>query len=991
MVDINKSHSDRGSLWRRWDPHIHTPGTVLNDQYGGADPWEDFLARVEASDPPIEALGITDYFSIEPYEKVRELKREGRLPNVGLVFPNVELRLNIETNKGSAVNLHLLFSPDDPDHVDRIKRFLLEFEFQYQGENFRCQRDDFIRLGRAHKPQQTDQEAARSIGANQFKVSLDQLKAALHKHDWVKNNMLIAVAGGQKDGTSGLRDSDDSWAAQRKNIEKLANIIFSSNPKQIAFWLGQGALSLAELEQQYNGRKPCLHGSDAHGLEAVGLPDQFRNCWIKGDLSFESLRQVCLEPQERVMITPEPSRGGLQSHTIESVKVMNAPWLRRAGIPLNPGLIAIVGARGSGKTALADLIAAGGLALSSHLNRESFVQRAKDHLGGCEVELVWETGEKTRIELTQVEAEDILDTPHVQYLSQQFVNRLCSAEDTSNPLNAEIERVIFRSHPPEGRPSTANFAELLEQRLEESRRKREHHEETLQHASVELTEERTRRDGLPALRRERKEKAAAIAADQRDLRTLIPKGNEERAKLLEEVSQAAEQKRIVVEQARIHLTELQRLAAAVQDMKARRAPMIVQELKRDREDLGLTQQDWSAFQLVFAGDVDAVLVRRRKELDTVIAKLQGADAVLMSAESGLETPFIAATADLKQQTLSLLDREVDRLRQLVGTDQAQVKRYTALSQKITKAETALRRLDEVISRADGASVRIKELVEVRRAAYTGVFEAIVEEERELQALYEPIRQRIQADTGSMARLGFSVRRTVNLEKWAAIGEGLLDLRTGPFRGRGQLLKAAQASLLSPWREGTASEAATALMEFVKANEENLRSHMPEEADFRQWAKSISDWLYSTDHIKVAYSLQYDDVAIEQLSPGTRGIVLLLLYLSIDAEDDRPLIVDQPEENLDPQSVFDELVERFREAKKRRQIIIVTHNANLVVNTDADQVIVASCDRHRLGQLPEITYECGGLENPFIRQRVCEILEGGERAFRERARRLRVSL
>jgi hypothetical protein len=70
---------------------------------------------------------------------------------------------------------------------------------------------------------------------------------------------------------------------------------------------------------------------------------------------------------------------------------------------------------------------------------------------------------------------------------------------------------------------------------------------------------------------------------------------------------------------------------------------------------------------------------------------------------------------------------------------------------------------------------------------------------------------------------------------------------------------------------------------------------------------------------------------------------------------------------------------------------VTHNSNLIVNTDADQVIVATCGPHRPGQLPEITYESGGLENPRIRKRVCEILEGGEEAFRERARRLRVRM
>ena len=122
----NVMHSERGSEWHRWDPHIHTPGTVLNDQFKGADPWEDFLSRVETSDPAIKALGITDYFGIDPYEKILEFKRQGRLPNVGLIFANVELRLNIETNRGAALNLHLLFPPEDPDHIGRIKRFLLE-------------------------------------------------------------------------------------------------------------------------------------------------------------------------------------------------------------------------------------------------------------------------------------------------------------------------------------------------------------------------------------------------------------------------------------------------------------------------------------------------------------------------------------------------------------------------------------------------------------------------------------------------------------------------------------------------------------------------------------------------------------------------------------------------------------------------------------------------------------------------------------------------
>jgi hypothetical protein len=71
--------------------------------------------------------------------------------------------------------------------------------------------------------------------------------------------------------------------------------------------------------------------------------------------------------------------------------------------------------------------------------------------------------------------------------------------------------------------------------------------------------------------------------------------------------------------------------------------------------------------------------------------------------------------------------------------------------------------------------------------------------------------------------------------------------------------------------------------------------------------------------------------------------------------------------------------------------MVTHNANLVVNTDVDQVIVAQCENFEDGKLPELRYTSGGLENPHIRELVCKVLEGGAEAFRQRARRLRISM
>lgn len=981
----------RGSVWHRWDPHIHVPGTALNDQYGGTNPWEAFLNAAENANPPLRALGITDYFGIDGYVTALKYKEEGRLQNVEFIFPNVELRLSIETSRASAINLHLLFCPDDLDHIDRIHRFLRELQFSYQGEPYRCERADLIRLGRAHNPKIVDDGAARTEGANQFKVTLADLKRAVDNSEWAQKNVLFAVAGGEKDGTSGLRDDTASFAALRKEIERFANIIFSGNPKQVSFWLGKKGVSVEELQQQYNGPKPCLHGSDAHTASKVGVPDIKRLCWIKGDLAFETLKQVCIEPGERAFIGEEPPRGALTGATIDSISVSNASWLSKSKIDLNWGLVAIIGARGSGKTALADLIAAAGLSLSPRFNDKSFLVRAKAFLGRSEARLHWTSGEQTYAELAPTDPEELLDHPHVQYMSQQFVDQLCSADGPNDELVQEIERVIFNAHPYPDRLGADSFQELLRIRLEASHDKQTRNKQALERASAELTDERVRKDGLKALEKDRDERQAAIEKDKKDRNSLISKGNAARALRLEQVSEAVDRKRQEVDRAKRKLRGLQLLKEDVVDFRAREAAEHLEDLMQRREETGLSKLDWDQFKLDFAGDVDALLETRLGEARQGVVAVEGVQTTPEPATDP-NVALISDAAILSDQTLALLEREFNRLKNLVGIDVQNAKRYANLSEKITKADSGLKKVMQQIERAKASDAKIKELVEARRAAYAQIFTGIVEEEAELASLYAPIKERIEHAGGSLSKLSFSVRRAVDIGKWAAKGESLLDLRkTGPFRGRGELQKRATEKLFSAWSTGNAATAAGALLEFVKANEADLRAHIPDDDVFRSWARDVSDWLYSTEHISVGYGLQYDGVDIEQLSPGTRGIVLLLLYLAIDAEDDRPLIIDQPEENLDPQSIFQELVNRFREAKKRRQIIIVTHNANLVVNTDAEQVIVATCGPHRPSQLPEISYVSGSLENVIIRKHVCDILEGGELAFKERAKRLRVAI
>lgn len=985
--------STRGSTWHRWDPHIHAPGTALNDQYTGAKPWDDFFAKIEESDPPIRALGITDYCGIDCYIETRKRQEAGRISGVGLIFPNVEFRLSIETNKGAAINLHLLFSPDGADHVERIKHFLNGLQFKHQGETFRCTQADLKRLGRLHNASLVDDHAAHSEGVNQFKVSLENLQEAWKDSAWVQDNCLVAVAGSGRDGTSGLQGDGGQWETTRKNIERFAHIVFSANPKQIRFFLGKGAASLDDLDKKWGGPKPCLHGSDAHEADRVGVPDQARRCWLNGDLTFETLRQAVIEPEGRVHIGEIPPRGAMPGNCMRAVEVSYAPWMTPARVPINAGMVAIVGARGSGKTALADFIATGAFGVSSQLSKSSFVRRASEFLGKSSVTVMWEGCGDTENQVTAVDAEDLLDAPHVQYLSQQFVEQLCSSEGLDDALLAEIQRVIFDAHPEANRMEAENFAALLSLRMERAHEARNRQRHALERASEAMTSEQLRKDGLKALIKDRDDKKKVIEKDKSDRKLLVPKGQEQRTKRLDAITTALEAKQRALGAVKLKIQALTGIESDVEDFRLRVMPEWIADTQERRSNAGMNDTDWQSFETQFVGDVDALLKERLRIAQTELRRLEGPALTDPPEDPGADTgaPLIPDEADLSIRTLHLLERERDRLQKLVGVDEQNARRYKLLTDKIQKADTALAKVVAEIERVGKSNEMLKSLRGQRSQAYKGIFDAVVEEERELADLYAPLKERIARGPGAVSKLSFSVRRLVDVNAWAEHGEALLDLRTGPFRGKGELLKVAEEALGKAWREGSAVDVSTAMTAFIAKHADSVKQHMPAQENYREWARNVSEWLYNTDHVRVGYGLQYDGVEIDRLSPGTRGIVLLLLYLAIDADDDRPLIIDQPEENLDPQSVFDELVPVFRDAKKRRQIIIVTHNANLVVNTDVDQVIVARCGPHRPGKLPEISYESGGLENPVIRKAVCDILEGGERAFRERARRLRVAM
>jgi hypothetical protein len=735
-------NNSKGSIWHRWEPHIHIPGTILNDQFKNRN-LEEYCTLIDSLNPPIRTLGITDYYSIKSYERILDMKKQGYLKNVELIFANIELRFKIATASDKAINGHLLFSPKDPNHISEIQRFLQKLTYSTGLEVYNCQEADLIKLGKDHDKSILADNKALEIGTIQFKVDFDQLINNIKNSAWAQDNLLIAVASG-KDGSGGLQ-SDASFSSTRRHIERSSHIIFSGNQKDRSFWLGKGVLSKEKVIENYSTCKLCMHGSDAHTEEMVGNPNSDKYTWIKGDLAFESLLQACIEPEDRAFIGNAPPENKLAPYVIDNIDVTNATWMQPQQIPLNPGLITVIGARGSGKTALADLIATGGYAISEQLSDTSFIKRAYDHLQDTSVSLHWLDGRKTSQAVRNTESEEIFDYPRVQYLSQKFVDQLCSSEGMTDRLIIEIEKVIFNAHPKAERFGLAEFQQLLAQKASEARFKRVDQETVIQQVSEQITVERTKKNNLPSLQKRLAELDIEIKNDKFARDKLLLNDKDHRLGRLSQITTALDAVSTKLEQLQNKLRSLNSLKQQVISARTTVFPSYTAKLKQGHSESGLSDEAWKAFDVDFKGQIDQILTAQITSVGEVALKLKGSKPS-ENLDRRTEDAYIPQHAKLEDQNYEMLSLEAERLKKLIGLDTENAKQYARLSEKILKSEASITKLTKDVVDAESAQERITKLFGERKMAYEKVFEALLSEEEELRLLYQPLRVNLQSQT-----------------------------------------------------------------------------------------------------------------------------------------------------------------------------------------------------------------------------------------------------
>ena len=316
----------KGSEWNIWDLHVHTPASLVHHYEAGADcdVWEQYIRDLESLPKEVKVLGINDYLFIDGYKKVLEYKAQGRLQNIELILPVVEFRLSqFGGNKQfSRVNFHVIFSNEvDADVI--LAQFLSALQNKYQlspeynsmswgGVITKENLEDLGRRIIASVPENQKANYGSELmeGFNNLNLSYKDIMEVLgHAPQYFEGKYLTAIG---KTEWADIKWNDNT-IAEKKNIINSVDFVFTASESVD----GYSAALKSLTESKVNNR--LLDCSDAHRNSTSTDKDRIGNChcWIKAETTFEGLKQVLYEPEERMAVSQLPPQMTMCYHIID--------------------------------------------------------------------------------------------------------------------------------------------------------------------------------------------------------------------------------------------------------------------------------------------------------------------------------------------------------------------------------------------------------------------------------------------------------------------------------------------------------------------------------------------------------------------------------------------------------------------------------------------------------------------------------------------------
>lgn len=927
--------TSRGSRWNRWDLHVHSPSSFHEnfnlDRSLGAEEdhedavWERYLDELEDIDD-ISCIGITDYFSVEGYEQVQKaIEQDGRLQNFDLVLPNVELRVDhfVTSRSGGhsseAVEMHVLFS-DELDPVRIRENFINQLEAKKpDGNTMPPTRENLERLGQNPEfDTYDDYDDPYIAGCNRITVDVDTIYEALDSDVFEGKYLTVLV----EDNWEKI-----SWEGRagtlRGSLLGKADAVFINNPDTRDWLLGRTEMmSTAEFRKAFGSLKPALRGSDSHDFDDFCVPDKNRYCWIKADTTFEGLKQIKYEPGDRVYIGEHDPQRRVSIHTPNKVNIREGVINDRLTVsdttlPLNPNLVTVIGGKGAGKTALLDLIA--NCYQNRHTSDESEEIDVNSFIQRIQDE---KPGITTELEFNgedvdpfekSVLDEESITHSNIEYLPQGKISEYCRDEDRMHNQVLELIQQSVRT----------TDSELME-RFEEKRSSIRNIEKELEELTNRIHEYDP--ETIDERISEAKSDLNAARGKLEDKKREIEEFREEHGDELRDENSTKLQNQLDT-----HDKELQK----VEEIKS----ILSDQLERLDE---IENFNWNIEKLRSLSEETEV----EKNLDITQFSVEEARSKLRDYEQVIDDE-ISRITDQRNRVQDQLDDLED-----IDQELSQLLREKREQQKVVDEKEAK------VQSSEADAQKIQELRTERRNEFVDY----VDTYHDLKNLYSLVISEFEADQSAILD---EVKFDANLDVIDGLQSKLYDLLDGRSVNIAEIQPIIQTALDA--------------IEGSEQSEHNAEAYLEEALSFKdQLLANASTAEFErrvfTGNFKLSEQILLEGTRMEDLSLGQKGTVLLKILL---AQDEKPLIIDQPEENLDNRFVYRTLKDAFKEAKKKRQVIIATHNANLVVNTDAEQVVVAQYEEN------EISFKSGPLEDESIREEVTTVLEGGKEAFVQR--------
>lgn len=853
--------NNRGSEWRKWDLHFHTPSSYDYKDKGITN--RQIIDKLYEN--KVSVVAITDHHIID-IERIRELQQLGSEKGI-TVLPGIEFCSEL----GGSEAIHFIGIFAENSDIETIwtkiqgKHNLTKGDIESKGnERIVCKFEDtcktIIELG-----------GIVSVHAGTKTNSIESIKSNLLVKQETKTNLLSDYI-------------DILEIGKTENQDDYKQKVFPA----IGFEL------------------PIIICSDNHDIKNYTLKE---NCWIKADPTFEGLKQIIYEPEERARIqehNPEldydkPFFSSIKFREDEKIFGNDELYFDKSTqeIPLNPNLVTIIGGRGEGKSMLMKYI-------STSFEIKT-IEKDDDFLKNNNIEVIYS---KTIKNKEEVETFPIIKSPK-------------HALDFIYISQGELKNIIENKKLAEAISEMANIRKItFDQNLNEE-------------ISDKLDELHSLKNFLDNPQNNLEELQQRENTQQQFISNITTKENEEK---LEQYSE-------ILKQINTETNKRNQLSNFQQ--------RLIQKSSELNQNINSLNENYG-FDIPII-EVEQIFVSQLDKIQELITAIDNQLGLLNERKEAIKTEF----SEFYTGDLTTLLRDVDKYQNELSIIQTQIK---DVNEKKIKKENLHKEIFEGVDTQ-------KSLISRMEDEYKKQKEWILEDWNKFKNIEEreglnPQQKKIMKNL--LQDLDIEVK--IDFDKEAFYEEIYRCINGAEWRVKNN--QKAQENYFG----------VNNLETFFKLIREKYIEAYYANGIYGDTLKEI---LFNEEvrdkYIKVYPILKYKGKDINKLSVGQKGTMYLKMKLATEAFS-KPIIFDQPEDDLDNQFIIKELVDLFKKLKKYRQIIIITHNANLVVNADAEQIVVARNNNEKL------SYLSGSLENPEVNKHICEILEGGREAFKKREKK-----